>query len=175
MADITIFNNELEEAIRTECSAARLRLDPNANVAEMHAALAARGVKLALSENGLVVEGTSTGISARDAIISASKDEALKQNFVLAGGRVTHLNQLSKNPSERARQAVAFQKEHGEAGWNQLVLDSRLPEMRPDVVISASMNCADWMNLRRSEKVKAIAAWGSGADKIVSAITARKK
>ena len=169
MADL--FDPQIETALRTEASAANLRLGPDTNLQELHAKLAAKGNKLVLGENGLSVEGTHA-ISAKDLLVQASKDEDTRDAFVVAGSKLTALSQLSSDPAEAVRQKVEFIKKYGEAEFTKLSLAA--VKMRPNVVISTGMNREDWLSLDRCERMQAVNLWGQGASNIVSTIMSRR-
>lgn len=173
MADPVFFSNELENAIRTEASAAMLRLEPEADLHALFETLKGQNTELELGENGLTVKG-ATNISAKDVLVAASKADSTKKAFVTKANGITHLDHLSKNPLERAKQATEYVKLHGEEGWRKLVQDSSKPALRADVIVSSNMSRDDWQNLRLSEKTKAIAMWGSQAEQIIGQILRRK-
>jgi len=168
-----IFDSAVEQALRDECAAARLRLDPDCNISELHAKLAEQGHKLVLTETGLVIDGATT-TTAKDALIAASKHPELKNSFIVLGSRARHLDDFSKNPAEHARQVGEFVAAFGMPAFEKLVADSRRPALKPSVVICATMSADDWKNLTLKEKSKAISGWGDRATAIVGQICARR-
>lgn len=172
--DKQIFSMEIEESIRQECAACKLRVDPSADVAVMWNELKNRGVVLQIGEHGLEVQNSAAGISARDALISASRDEALKANFVTPGSKLRHTSELSSDPFERAKQAVAYVREHGEKAWMDLCAASRKPALDPTVIISPSMSRDAYNNLTTKERVRFVASLGSDAPQIIARILNRK-
>jgi len=160
MSTATIgINRELDAALRKAFSDARVRIAPNAKLADIKAALEAMGLTVAVEDGFLVLTQGTTAMHTNIALKNFANRPENAQYFVLETSHPSTWTQQKK---------IEFLRNHTPDEYAQLLRGPKTPGIG---VLSLDLTRAEYLSLTTQERVAFVREYGPQG---VATVMARK-